>query len=111
LWATESRVGVAEALATRQSVVPAHHHLRALGPRPFDPAGHETWLTAARAIDAYRARWGIELAAEPLGADRTLSSLPAARLAEHLRVERQLDAARMRLGRRAPAEMELGLDR
>jgi hypothetical protein len=111
LWAPEARVGVAEGLMTRRSVTPANHHLRALGPRPVDPAGHETWLTAARAIDAYRERWGVERSAEPLGTDRTLSSLPAARLADHLRVERQLDAARLRLGRRAPADMELGLGR
>jgi hypothetical protein len=68
-------------------------------------------LTAARKIYRYRERWGIERAAEPLGNDRTLSSLPPARLADHLRVARQLDAARVRLGRRAPAEVELGLDR
>ncbi|HUE06178.1 MAG TPA: MobF family relaxase [Acidimicrobiales bacterium] len=111
LWAPEKRVGVSEELTTRRSVVPANHHLRALGPRPVDPADHETWLTAARAIDAYRGRWGVEAASEPLGTDRSLSSLPAARLADHLRIARQLDAARVRLGRRAPAEMELGLDR
>ena len=113
LWAPEARVGVAEGLASQRSVVPANHHLRALGPRPVDPAGHETWLQAARAVDAYRERWGIERAvSEPLGAaDHTLSSLPAVRLADHLRVARQLDLARVRLGRRAPAEMELALDR
>jgi conjugative relaxase-like TrwC/TraI family protein len=111
LWAPDARVGVAETLTSRRSVVPANHHVQALGPRPVDPAGHETWLTAARAIDAYRQRWGIERATEPLGTDRRLSSLPPARLADHLRVARQLDAARVRLGRRAPAEMELGLER
>ncbi|HSZ37108.1 MAG TPA: MobF family relaxase [Acidimicrobiales bacterium] len=111
LWAPEARIGVAEDLMARRSVVPANHHLRALGPRPVDPVGHETWLTAARSIDAYRGRWGIERADEPLGGDRTLSSLAPARLADHLRVARQLDAARMRLGRRAPSTMELGLDR
>ncbi|HEX4175530.1 MAG TPA: MobF family relaxase [Acidimicrobiales bacterium] len=110
-WAPEEGVGVCEGLTTRRSVVPANHHLRALGPRPVDPDHHETWLTAARAIDAYRTRWGIERASEPLGTDRSLSSLPAPRLADHVRVVRQLDAARVRLGRRAPAEMELGLDR
>jgi conjugative relaxase-like TrwC/TraI family protein len=111
LWAPGARVGVAEELATRRSVVPATHHLRALGPRPVDPAGHETWLAAARVIDAYRERWGVERAVEPLGTARSLPSLPPGRLADHLRVTRQLDAARVRLGRRAPAEMELGLDR
>jgi hypothetical protein len=110
LWAPAERVGVAENLLTRRSVVPAGEHLRALGPRPVDPAGHETWLGAARAIEGYRERWGIERAAEPLGAE-PLSSLPAARLADHLRVARQLGAARVSLGRRAPAEMELGLGR
>lgn len=111
LWVPEAQVGVAEQLTTRRSVVPANHSLRALGPRPVDPAAHETWLRAARAIDAYRQRWGIERESEPLGADRPLSSLPPTRLADHLRVTRQLDAARVRLGRRAPAEMQLGLDR
>jgi hypothetical protein len=111
LWAPGGRVGVAEELTTRRSVVPATHHLRALGPRPVDPEAHETWLAAARVIDAYRERWGIERAVEPLGAGRSLSSLPPGRLADHLRVARQLDTARVRLGRRAPAEMELGLDR
>ncbi|HEX4161304.1 MAG TPA: MobF family relaxase [Acidimicrobiales bacterium] len=111
MWAPGAQVGVAEDLTTRRSVMPATHHLRALGPRPVDPAAHETWLAAARVIDAYRDRWGIERAVEPLGTDRPLSSLPPGRLADHLRVARQLDAARVRLGRRAPAEMELGLDR
>jgi hypothetical protein len=111
LWAPDGQVGVAEILTTRRSAMPADHHLQALGPRPVDHADHETWLGAARAIDAYRARWGIERAAQPLGADSALSSLSSARLADHLRVTRQLDAARGRLGRRAPAEMELGLDR
>jgi conjugative relaxase-like TrwC/TraI family protein len=111
LWAPEARVGVAEELRAPQSVVPANHHLRALGPRPVDPAGHETWVTVARAIDAYRQRWGIERVAEPLGTKLSLSSLPPARLAHHLRVARELDAARAALGRRAPTEMELGLDR
>jgi conjugative relaxase-like TrwC/TraI family protein len=114
LWAPDAGMGVAEELRTRRSVMPENHHLQALGPRPVDPAGHETWLTAARTIDAYRERWGIERAAAPLGTDRTvssLSSLSPARLADHLRVARQLDTARARLGRRAPAELEVGLDR
>lgn len=111
LWAPAERIGVAEDLVSRGSVVPAGRHLRALGPRPVDPSDHETWLGAARTIDAYRERWGIERSApEPLGIDRP-SSLPAARLADHLRVARQLDAARVSLGRRAPAEVEHGLGR
>ena len=111
LWAPEARIGVAEELRSPRSVVPADHHLRALGPRPIDPAGHETWLAASRVIETYRQRWGVEqtAATEPLGTRRALSSLPPDRLADHLRVVRQLDAARGRLGRRGPAEMELGL--
>ena len=111
LWAPEERVGVSEDLTARRSRGAGEPPPAALGPRPVDPADHETWLTAARAIDADRTRWGVERAPEPLGTERPLSSLPAARLADHLRVARQLDAARVRLGRRAPAEMELGLDR
>jgi conjugative relaxase-like TrwC/TraI family protein len=109
-WAPGGGVGVAEERLTRSSVVPAPHHLHELGPRPLDPTGHETWVGAARAIDAYRGRWGIGKATEPLGADR-LSSLPPDRLADHLRLTRHLDAARRSLGRRPPAELELGLGR
>ena len=112
LWAPGGRVGVAEERLTRRSVVPAPHVVAALGPRPIDPAGHATWVGAARAIDAYRGRWGIRDGAESLGVGRVgLSSLPPAQLADHLRVTRQLDAARQTLGRRAPAELELGLGR
>jgi hypothetical protein len=112
LWAPDGRVGVAEERLTRQSVVPAPHVVATLGPRPLDPAGHATWVGAARAIDAYRGRWGIRDGAEALGVGRdALSSLPPAQLADHLRVTRQLDAARQALGRRAPAELELGLGR
>lgn len=112
LWAPSGRVGVAEERQTRRSVVAAPHVVAALGPRPLDPAGHETWVGAAQAIDAYRGRWGIREGAEPLGVGRNgLSSLPPGRLADHLRVTRHVDAARHTLGRRAPAELELGLGR
>ncbi len=101
LWAPAERVGVAEDLLTRRSVVPAGHHLRALGPRPVDPAGHETWLGAARVIDAYRERWGIGRAAEPLGPNAfRRSRRPDWPITCGWRVE--LDAARSSLGRRAP---------
>jgi hypothetical protein len=112
LWAPGGRVGVAEDPLTRRSVVPAPHVVEALGPRPVDPTGHATWVGAARAIDAYRGRWGIRDGAETLGVGRNaVSSLPPAQLADHLRVTRQLDVARQTLGRRAPAELELGLGR
>jgi len=101
-WVPARAVGVAEPLHQRRSVVPAGHLLRALGPRPLHPARHEIWVDAARAIDAYRARWGLGRAADPLGAEpaASMARLPAARLADHLRVARDLELARSRLGRR-----------
>ena len=92
---------MAEPLQQRRQVVPANHLLQALGPRPVDPGDHEVWLGAARAVDAYRERWGLGRAAEPLGTAGTgpsLAALPADRLADHVRTERQLQAARTRLG-------------
>jgi hypothetical protein len=108
-------VGVAEPLHGRRVVLPAGHLLRALGPRPTTSGGHDVWLDAARMIDAYRARWGLQAAdvpgaLAPVGQD-ALASLPAARLADHLRTARHLDLARARLGVRPPAAVELGLTR
>ena len=57
-WVPPGPVGVAEPLQQRRTVVPANRHLRALGPRPVDPDDHAVWLGAARALDAYRERWG-----------------------------------------------------
>ncbi len=113
-WVPADSVGVAEPLRQRGTVVPAPHHLHALGPRPVDPADHRVWVDAAAAIDAYRARWGIGRSPEPLGTGRSpsgLASLPAGRLADHLRISRQLEAARSRLGRREVAAIEHGLGR
>jgi conjugative relaxase-like TrwC/TraI family protein len=108
-------VGVAEPLHGRRAVLPAPHLLHALGPRPTTRAGHDVWLDAAHAIDAYRTRWGLQAAAatEALGPqDRdALARLPAGRLADHLRTARQVDVARARLGVRPPAAVELGLTR
>ncbi len=110
-WVPVEAVGVAEPLHQRRSVVPAGHLLRALGPRPVDPNRHEVWVDAAGAIDAYRARWGLGRAAEPLGAEpaANLAALPTARLADHLRLSRDLERARSRLGRRDVAT--IGQDR
>ena len=105
---------MAEPLQPRRAVVPANHHLRALGPRPVDPEDHELWVGAARALDAYRDRWGLEPARrEPLGttASPELASLPTARLADLVRTRRHLDAVRARLGRREPVGVDLGLGR
>ena len=57
-WVPPGPVGVAEPLQQRRSVVPANHHLRALGPRPVDPDDHAVWVGAARALDAYREQVG-----------------------------------------------------
>jgi conjugative relaxase-like TrwC/TraI family protein len=113
-WVPTAAVGVAEPLHQRGSVVPAPHLVRALGPRPIDPSDHEVWVGAAAAIDAYRGRWGVNRSAEPLGAPRTspdLASLPTARLADHIRAMRHLDAARSRLGLREPAPLGYDLGR
>ncbi len=106
-------LGVAEPLHSRRSVVPANHLLEALGPRPLDPVDHDVWLGAARVLDDYRARWGLTRSSDPLGLEVAgpaaggLARMPAERLAEHLRVSRRLDEARVRLGHRRPAELVL----
>ena len=113
-WVPDAPPGVAEPLEQRRTVVPANHHLRALGPRPVDPDDHAVWLGAARRIDAYRDRWGLTRAAEPLGDGmpaQHLGTLPADRLADHVRTERDVAIARARLGRREPATVERGLGR
>jgi len=113
-WAPGDAVGVAEPLHQRRAVVPATHHLRALGPRPVDPGDHEVWVDAAAAIDAYRIRWGLARSPEPLGTEPSpsgMASLPALRLADHVRITRQLEVARSRLGRREAATIEHGLGR
>ncbi len=110
-WVPPGPVGVAEPLEARRTVVPADHHLRLLGPRPVDPDDHEVWRGAARAIDAYRDRWGLGRAAAPLGTPAGLAALPAIRLADLVRTERELALARARLGWREPFTAERGLGR
>ena len=105
----DGKVGVEEPLRPRRAVVPANHLLRALGPRPADADAHDVWVGAAHAVEVYRARWGVERSDEPLGPAASLAALPASRLADHVRTTRHLDAARARLGVRAPAGVELGL--
>ncbi|MHB1583841.1 MAG: hypothetical protein ACYC0E_08845, partial [Acidimicrobiales bacterium] len=108
-------VGVGEAPLGSRGVLPAHL-LRALGPRPADPARLDVWLDAAVAVERYRARWGVT-ATEPLGVtgDAGLRTLGADRLADHLSVARRVDETRGRLGRRSgrqvpSAERDVGLD-
>jgi conjugative relaxase-like TrwC/TraI family protein len=113
-WVPDAQPGVAEPLEQRRTVVPANHQLRALGPRPIDPDDHAVWLGAARSIDAYRDRWGLTRATEPLGEKippQHLAALPADRLADHVRTERDVAIARARLGWREPATVERGLGR
>jgi conjugative relaxase-like TrwC/TraI family protein len=110
-WVPPGPVGVAEPLQQRRTVVPANHHLRALGPRPVDPDDHAVWLGAARALDAYRDRWGSAHKREAGGESPNLAGLPARRLADHIRTEREVAAARSRLGWREPATVERGRGR
>jgi conjugative relaxase-like TrwC/TraI family protein len=108
LWVPPAARGVGEPLRSRRDVLPANHHLRALGPRPLDPSAHAVWMSAARTLDAYRARWGLERAREPLG-EAPPATLPAAHLADRVRTVRQLDEARVRLAIPAPVrELEIG---
>lgn len=109
-WVPPGPPGVAEPLQARRDVLPANHHLRALGPRPVDAGDHALWTETARALDAYRARWGLERSPEPLGSG-SLTSLSPARLADRVRMERRLDLARARLGLRQPQALELDLGR
>jgi conjugative relaxase-like TrwC/TraI family protein len=105
-----AEVGVAEATHTQRAVTPRRHQLRALGPRPVDPRDHETWQGAARAIDAYREKWGLTKSTEPLGLGAhtpALSTLPSERLVDHLRTARRIDEARQRLGRREPPSLAM----
>ncbi len=112
-WVPAGPVGVAEPLQPRRAVVPANHLLRTLGPRPLRPDDHELWLGAARAIDAYRERWGLDRSPEAFGAVSTpeVASLPPVRLADLVRTARHLHSVRTRLGRREPVAVELGLGR
>jgi conjugative relaxase-like TrwC/TraI family protein len=113
-WVPDGPPGVAEPLQQRRTVVPANHHLRALGPRPVDPGDHAVWLGAARSLDAYRERWGLTHATEPLGereGPQGLAALPADHLADHVRTRREIDVARARLGWREPVTVERGLGR
>ena len=94
-WVPTEGVGVAEPLHQRREVVPAGHLLRALGARPLDPGDHEVWVGAAAVIDRYRTRWGLQRSADPLGlpgSSSGLATLPAARLADHLRTTRHVQA-------------------
>jgi len=110
-WVPSGPVGVAEPLLQRRAVVPANHHLRALGPRPVDPDDHAVWLGAARALDAYRDRWGLARGKAPLGEPPNLANLPAHHLADHIRTEREVATARSRLGWREPAPPDRGRGR
>ena len=112
---TAEAVGVAEPRHRRSAVLPAHHLVAALGPRPATRRAHDIWLGAAGAIDAYRSRWGLHAARDPVAIGPSdlpaLASMSSERLADHLRTARRLAEARMRLGLRDPVSMELGLTR
>jgi conjugative relaxase-like TrwC/TraI family protein len=104
------QVGVAEDIRPLRSVVPGGHLLAALGPRPIDPADHETWRDAAQSIDQYRHRWDVRERSDVLGVGALpsgISSLPTDRLVDHLRVTRHIEVARQQLGRRDPFAHEM----
>jgi hypothetical protein len=101
---------VAEDIRPLRSVVPGGHLLAALGPRPIDPADHETWRDAAQSIDQYRHRWDVRERSDVLGVGALpsgISSLPTDRLVDHLRVTRHIEVARQQLGRRDPFAHEM----
>ena len=101
---------MAEDRHTLRSVVPGGHLLTSLGPRPLDSVEHAVWRDAARAIDGYRARWGVTTGADALGEDvlpSGISSLPTGRLIDHLQTARQIDVACRRLGWRAARTHEM----
>jgi len=111
-------IGVVEGVHPPSQVVPARHLLAALGPRPRSPGLLAAWQDGAKAVAAYRSRWGVEDRDRPLGvtgAGGVLAALPARRLADHLATTRHLDDVRRRLerdiGRRAePPELGRGRD-
>ena len=108
------QVGVAEDTRTLRSVVPGRHLLTTLGPRPLNPVAHEVWRDAARAIDGYRGRWGVTKGDDPLGGDMLpsgISSLPTARLIDHLQTARHIEVACQRLGWRAARTLEMDRSR
>jgi hypothetical protein len=110
----KAAVGVAEPLHRRADVVPGGHLVQVLGARPLEPRAHEVWRDAATAIDGYRRRWGLTRVPDAFGLGhppRQLSTLDAARLADHVRTLHVVDAARARLGRREPPAVELLLGR
>jgi hypothetical protein len=110
LWVpTNGDVGVAEAAQARRGVVPGDHLLTALGPRPVSAEEHEVWRGGARAIEDYRRQWGVTRSVDALGVAPGcgVSSLPAARLADHLRTTRTIDVTRQRLGWCEPRALEM----
>jgi conjugative relaxase-like TrwC/TraI family protein len=114
LWtpapSARAQVGVAEDSHSLRSVVPGGHLLATLGPRPLDPATHEIWRDAARAITAYRTQWGVSGTTDALGNDALpsgISSLPTARLIHHLETTRTIEVACQRLGWRAARTHEM----
>ncbi len=117
LWVPETAspaVGVTEPLHRRADVMPGGHLIRVLGPRPLEPAAHEVWRDAARAIDGYRRRWGLTRSPDSFGlGDPPMprALFGAARLADHVRTMHEVDAARVRLGFREPLTVELSLGR
>jgi conjugative relaxase-like TrwC/TraI family protein len=107
-WVAERTavVGVAEPLLRLVDVVPGGHLVALLGPRPLDPHPHQVWRDAARAVEAFRERWGLTRARDAFGLGDTplaRAALGTARLADHVSTSR--------LGRHEPPAVELSLGR
>lgn len=108
-------LGVAELPLDLRRVVPAPHLLAELGPRPADPRRLALWQQGARAVSAYRERWGVT-GRSALGDvdDGRLCRFPARRLADHLETRRCIEDTCRRLGRpllRATEVPERGIGR
>jgi len=108
--------GAREAMHAPASVVPAPWKLKAFGPRPACPDLIESWIEGVAVVAAYRTRWGVVDRDHPLGVESasSLSSAPAARLADHLMAERHTAEVRRTLDRalqREPVLSDLVLER
>jgi conjugative relaxase-like TrwC/TraI family protein len=105
-----TEVGVAERAGPLRPLVPGGHLLRALGPRPVDPAAHAVWRDAAHALENYRQHWGVTRSPDAFGLDALpsgLASVPTGRLVDHLRTAQHVETARQRLGWREPPAREM----
>lgn len=89
-------VGVDEPVRPLSSVTVPRHVLHVVGPRPLGVAEQRLWARAAAGVDHYRRRWEGAVRAAEAG-ERPPGPPPAARLADRLRVARQVEDLRLML--------------